>query len=276
MSAFTVGGNIGFGLAPTIGAIYFAWFGLERFYFASVPGLVFAAAIYYVLRQGNNQLLVHHVSATRDQPRKGNPTALALLTGTVMARTAVQIAIGTFLAFLLRERMPESGTGAAGLALSAFWLGNAIAGPVGGYLSDLCCRKNVMIGSLAVAPFVLFISLQLPGYWLVAGLSLGSFILAMPHPANVVMAQEYMPKNAGMAASMITGVAWGLGQFVAWPLGALAERTSLGFALGAACWLPLIGIFFVIPLPDPRGDQVEADQTMPDFASSVSKTDLTG
>ena len=51
-----------------------------------------------------------------------------------------------------------------------------------------------------------------PGAWWVSGmvsvvalLAFGAFLLMLPHPGNVVMAQEFMPRSAGIAASMITG-----------------------------------------------------------------------
>ena len=43
----------------------------------------------------------------------------------------------------------------------------------------------------------------------------------LPHPANVVMAGS-MPRSAGIAASMITGFAWGSSSS-ARPLGVAAE-----------------------------------------------------
>jgi FSR family fosmidomycin resistance protein-like MFS transporter len=252
ISGFTVGGNIGFGVAPLLGAMYFAWFGLERFYLASIPGVVFAALLLCVTRRPSNRLLTDGEPSPAVTARDHRPGALALLTATVTVRAAVQIAVGTFLAFLLRERWPGSGTTAAGVSLAVFLLANAVSGPVGGHLTDRFGRRSVMIASLAAAPFVFSLALELSGYWLIAGLALGGFVLMLPHPANVVMAQEYLPARTGMAASMITGLAWGVGQFFCWPLGAVAERVGVGLALHLVCWLPLLGILLVLPLRDLR------------------------
>jgi FSR family fosmidomycin resistance protein-like MFS transporter len=245
MSAFTIGGNLGFGIAPLLGSWYFRWFGLERFYLASIPGVVFAALMMTLLRFPERQSAAGSGAARLDHARTGNPYALALLTGTVVVRSAVLIAISTFLAFLLRDRLPGSGETEAGIAVSVFLLANALSGFVGGYLTDRFGRSGIMLGSLAVAPLLLTLALQLPGFWIVGGLALGGFVLMLPHPANVIMAQEYMPGNAGVAASMITGLAWGVGQFLCWPLGALAEHVGLEPALCLIFWLPWLG---VIPL----------------------------
>jgi len=256
MSAFTVGGNIGFGVAPLLGAIYYKFFGLERFYLAAVPGLAFALWMLLMLRRPENRLLDRHPSQDSNGNRNGDPVALALLTGTVAVRAGVQIATSTFIAFLLRERMTDPGapgldeTDAAGIALAIYLLATAVSGPIGGHLADRFGRRAVMLVSLAAAPFVFHAALQLSGWPMVVALAAGGFVLMLPHPANVVMAAEYLPRSAGVAASMITGLAWAIGQFLSWPLGALAERIGVESALGWIYWLPLVGIVMVLPLRD--------------------------
>jgi FSR family fosmidomycin resistance protein-like MFS transporter len=304
MSTFTVGGNIGFGLAPLLGALYFKCFGLERFYLAALPGLVFAAVMFWLLRRPGNDLLTPLRHGRHENDRRGNYVALALLTGTVSVRAAAQIATSTFLPFLLRERIsggpfaetdlaglslalfllanavsgpigghtstfppfllrerisggPFSETDLAGLSLALFLLANAVSGPIGGHLSDRIGRKTVMLISLAAAPFVFSFALMLPGYWMVIGLAAAGFVLMLPHPANVVMAQEYAPANVAVAASMITGLAWSIGQLMSWPLGAMAERIGVASALHTIYWLPLAGVLLTLPLHDPRPKQVD-------------------
>ncbi len=249
MSAFTVGGNIGFGFAPLLGACYTAWFGLERFYLAALPAVLFAArmlTVYDGPRTGGRGKSAPH-------PRGGRPqlAALAALTATVVVRTGVQMGMITFLPFLVRERFP-SGEQAAmkSIAVSVFLLASALSGPLGGYLSDRFGRKRVMALSFALAPWPLALAFGQSGHAMLALLALGSALLMLPHPGNVVMAQEFLPRAAGIGASMITGLAAGLGQLLALPLGACAERFGLSATLTALCFLPLIGILLVIPIPE--------------------------
>jgi MFS transporter, FSR family, fosmidomycin resistance protein len=67
-----------------------------------------------------------------------------------------------------------------------------------------------------------------------------------------VMAQDLMPRSAGIAASMITGLAFGLGQILALPLGEIAEVTGLHAALMGLCLVPLLGVPLVPRIPDRR------------------------
>jgi FSR family fosmidomycin resistance protein-like MFS transporter len=114
-----------------------------------------------------------------------------------------------------------------------------------------------MLGTFLLAPWPLWIAFHVPGYGCLAGLALGGFLLTMPHPANVVMAQELMPHRAGVASSMITGLAWGVAQVLALPLGGLADRVGVPLTLQFLSLLPLLGIALTLPIPE-RGHQPSA------------------
>ncbi|MFN3650508.1 MAG: MFS transporter [Armatimonadota bacterium] len=250
MSAFTVGGNVGFGLAPIMGQFFVATFGPERLYLASLPALLFAAAMaysFYTRGYGDGRPVARAVSPAAGP---GNPRALAALTGTVVIRSAVQIGIITFLPFLVESLYPqEDWTTAKSLSVSAFLLASAAAGPLGGLLADRFGRKRLMLWSFLAAPWPMLLAFQVPGGALIALLAVGAFILMLPHPGNVVLAQELMPRSAGIAASMITGLAWGLAHIAAWPLGWIAEQSGVGLTLQGLCLVPLLGAPLVFPIP---------------------------
>jgi MFS transporter, FSR family, fosmidomycin resistance protein len=251
MSAFTVGGNIGFGLAPLLGVLYVGWFGLRHLYLAAVPAALFAVVMLSAFYRGPGMAAAAFDRKAAAVAGKGNPLALAALTGTVVVRSAVQIGMTTFLPFLVQERFPVAARdGMKSVAVSAFLLASAFAGPLGGHLSDRFGRKNLMFWSFILAPWPLLLAFQQPGAGLVALLALGAFILMLPHPGNVVMAQEFMPKSAGIAASLITGLAWGIAQILALPLGKIADLTSIPAALTGLCFLPLLGLLLLAPIPD--------------------------
>jgi FSR family fosmidomycin resistance protein-like MFS transporter len=251
MSAFTVGGNIGFGLAPLLGGLYVFWFGLNHLYFAAAPAAVFAGIMGVAFYSGPGFRPVARKGGPAAVAGKGNPVALAALTATVVVRSAVQIGMTTFLPFLVEARFPPAQHAAMKSgAVSAFLLASAFAGPLGGHLSDRIGRKRLMVWSFLIAPWPLLLAFTQPGPAMLALMALGAFILMLPHPGNVVMAQEFMPRSAGIGASMITGFAWGVAQILALPLGKIAEATSLSTALSGLCLLPLLGVFLVAPIPE--------------------------
>jgi FSR family fosmidomycin resistance protein-like MFS transporter len=257
MSAFTVGGNIGFGLAPLLGGLYVAWFGLERLYLAAGPAVLFSVVMFLSFRRAPPvPPLVLPEPPERKKPGAagGHPAALAALTGTVVVRSAVQIGMATFLPFLVEQRFPTAQQEAMkATAVSAFLLASAASGPLGGLLSDRYGRRRLMMASFAIAPWPMLAGLTQHGWSLLVLLAAGAFLLMLPHPGNVVQAQELMPRSAGIAASLITGLAWGLAQLLAPAVGWLAEATSVSAALALLCLLPLLGTPLVLAIPERVG-----------------------
>jgi FSR family fosmidomycin resistance protein-like MFS transporter len=304
MAGFTVGGSIGFGLAPLLGALGLRLFGLERFYWMALPGLLFAFVLSRTFaragaegltsppappRSGEGCLSAIRPAARRDvsPPQDGDrdgklplpasgrglggevhsrpclrgeakssaAAALAFLTASVMVRAAVQIGIITFLPFYL-TRYGFAGmqhATAQAMAASLFLLANAVGGPLGGHLSDRLGRRRVMAATFLLAPWPLWLAFHTPGYGCLIGLVIGGFLLTMPHPSNVVMAQELMPQRAGVAASLITGLAWGLAQVLALPLGSMADHFGVAPTLQVLSLLPLLGVLFTLPIPETAG-----------------------
>jgi FSR family fosmidomycin resistance protein-like MFS transporter len=254
MSAFTVGGNIGFGLAPIMGGLYVEWFGLEHLYFAALPALVFAVVMGLAFYSGPGLPAAVRKGTTQAREGRSQPLALAALTATVVVRSVVQIGITTFLPFLIQQRFPQQAHGSlASVSVSAFLLASAFAGPLGGHLSDRFGRRRLMVWTFLLAPLPLYLGMQQAGLALIPLLAFGAFVLMLPHPGNVVMAQEFMPRSAGIAASLITGLAWGLAQVLVLPLGGLADRVGLAPALTGLCFVPLLGVALVLPIPGELG-----------------------
>lgn len=252
MSAFTVGGNIGFGLAPLLGLLYARWFGLPHFYLAAIPavifGLVMARSFY---RQGG--ICPREAARAAAPAGERNLPALAALTATVMIRSAVQIGLMQLLPFVVALSRPgEDGDWLRGGSVSALLLAGAASGIIGGRLSDRFGRRRLMGWSLALAPWPLLWALHRSGWEMAVGLSIGSFLLMLSHPSNVIMSQEYLPGREGTAASMITGLAWGLAHLAMPLLGLAAEHVGALSALQWLVLLPLAGLGLIACIPADR------------------------
>ncbi len=253
MGVFSVGGNVGFGLAPLLGGFYLVRLGLDRLYLSAMPALVFAGIMTLVFYSRIHDQCVGKLRQSGLSKIEGDSsrTAFVALAATVVIRSTVQIGLMTFLPFLIQQRFPVSQqVEIQSLAVSALLLSGAFAAPIGGHLSDRFGRRPLIFWSFCLAPWPLLIACHLPAVNLLVLLAMGGLILMLPHPGTVVMAQELMPQRSGIAVSLITGVAWGIAQILVLPLGKVAELTSLSAALSGLCLLPVLGVFLVLLVPE--------------------------
>ena len=253
MSVFTVGGNIGFGLAPILGGAYLLYFGVDRFYLSAIPAFVFGLsmlAIYY--RRSYFGGPTDSAAGGRPGPAaRPNRRALTFLTLAVVVRSATHQGLVTFLPFLVVERMGLAESGRARIiVVTTLLLATAVSGPLGGHLADRFGRRKLMLWCFTLAPWPLLAALLGPQEALLPLLAVGGLILMMPHPSNVVMAQEFLPNNAGIGASMITGFGWGLALLVMKPLGDFADSNTMQTALAWLCLVPLLGILLTLGIPE--------------------------
>jgi FSR family fosmidomycin resistance protein-like MFS transporter len=122
---------------------------------------------------------------------------------------------------------------------------------LGGPLTDRFGAKVVIWGSiLGVLPFTLLLPhLGLVGT-VIDSVAIG-LVISSAFSAIVVYAQELTPGNVGAVAGLFFGLSFGLGGIGAALLGALADRTSLGFVYQVCAFLPAIGLLGAL-LPNPR------------------------
>jgi FSR family fosmidomycin resistance protein-like MFS transporter len=69
---------------------------------------------------------------------------------------------------------------------------------------------------------------------------------------SVVLAQAYLPRNAGMASGLIVGFASGTGALAVTLLGFLADSYGVTVALWISALMPLAGFAASRALPAPR------------------------
>jgi FSR family fosmidomycin resistance protein-like MFS transporter len=123
---------------------------------------------------------------------------------------------------------------------------------IGGYLADrLGARKVVALSLFFFAPAIgLFLLIPMPAsliFALLAGL-FGEASL----PVTLVMAQELLPRNVGMASGLILGLAFVAGGIGVSITGLVADQYGLYFALMTLTVLPLVAALLCLRLPTVR------------------------
>jgi MFS transporter, FSR family, fosmidomycin resistance protein len=245
MAAFSIGGNIGFGLGPVVATPLVVWLGLRGGLLLALPGLVAAAALVVAtpfLRSFAPSGEKRIEAAGEDRPR-----ALALLLGIIAFRSISWFGLITFVPLweVSLGHSKAHGSHLLALMLLAGGLGTIVAGPA----ADRLGMRRVLLASVVVMPPLIV------GFVAVGG-AVGAVCLAGVGIAVVgtfgvtmVMAQEYLPRRIGMASGLSIGLSIGLGGVGAVLLGAVADSVDLRAALYTAAALPLAALALGLVLP---------------------------
>jgi len=255
IALFIFGGTMALGGTP----LWVSWIGsgpgLQYLPLVAIPGFLFLLLIIKVVPLDNPHVAHGSISMMDSLRHAGWP--LITITAVVILRSVSGLGIGTFIAFLGRER----GLSAleAGAALSAYNTAGVVGSLVFGYLADRFQPKLLTWTTiLAACPLLLgYIYLEGPASYVL--LTIGGGLLLSSNSILVAMAQELAPRNAALASSLPLGFSWGLASLTLGPLGYLAERIGLENMLTYVALLPLVtaGLAMLLPVIKPAVVEVE-------------------
>ena len=248
MSLFSIGGNLGYALGPTIATPLVLVFGLEGGLFLALPCLVVAFLLLrlapflgsFAPERGQREQI--------DEPDRIG--ALLILLGVVACRSVAWFGLITFIPLweVTLGHSKAHGNHLLSLMLLAGGVGTLAAGP----LADRFGRRPVLlVSTAATAPLILVFVLVggIPGAIALAGVGIsviGTFGVTM------VMSQEYLPRHIGMASGLSIGLSIGLGGVGAIALGAVADSLDLRTALYVAAAAAALGFALTAVLPSSR------------------------
>jgi FSR family fosmidomycin resistance protein-like MFS transporter len=247
MSFFSIGGNLGFALGPTVATPLVLALGLAGGLLLAVPGLIVAVVLLALIP------FLGSFAPERRQVESGQrdrPAALLLLLGVIAFRSVSWFGLITFVP-LWEVSLGHSKSQGSHL-LSLMLLAGGIGTLAAGQLADRFGRRPVLIASTAAtAPLILIFVIVggVPGAIALAGVGIsviGTFGVTM------VMSQEYLPRHIGMASGLSIGLSIGLGGVGAVALGAVADSIDLRAALYGAAASALVALALSAFLPSSR------------------------
>jgi MFS transporter, FSR family, fosmidomycin resistance protein len=248
MSLFSIGGNLGYALGPAIATPLVLAFGLSGGLLLAVPCLAVAALLVAAARYlaGFAPTDETNPGATGDN----RPGALALLLGVIALRSVAWFGLVTFVP-LWEVSLGHSkayGNQLLTLMLLAGGLGTLAAGP----LADRVGRRPVLIASIAATAPLTLVFITVDGTVGAAALALVGACVVGTFGVTMVMSQEYLPRQIGMASGLSIGMSIGLGGIAAVALGALADTVDLRASLYVCAAVPLAAVALAAFLPSPR------------------------
>ena len=246
MSLFSVGGNLGYGLGALVVTPIIVWLGLRGGLLLAVPALAVAA-----LLLASTRYLLSFVpegeSAGGSRAGENDVRSLAILLAVITFRSLAWFGLITFVP--LYEVSLGHSESYGNYVFAGMLLVGAIGTLAAGPLADRLGLRTVLRGSFVVStPLILVFLLVggIPGAIALAGVGaaiVGTFAVTM------VMAQEYLPRNIGLASGLSIGFAIGLGGVAAVVLGAIADSIDLRTSLFVSAAAPLVALALTALLP---------------------------
>lgn len=246
MSIFVTAGTLGLTVGPLVAVAIAGAVGLERLWYAALPGVVVTA----LTLAGFTRLPVAAVRASA-RPRWTElahvARPLALIYGCTVFRTMVSYGFQVFVPIMLHREGASVRTG--GVVIAAFLAGGGVGGLVGGWAAERWSPRTVLIASFALGWPMYAAFVWLRGPLAVAALVLGQLALQLSLPVNVLMGQALSPRHASTIASLLMGAAWGMGQLLAAPTGVLGDAIGLRSALLVLTTIMALGLACAWALP---------------------------
>jgi FSR family fosmidomycin resistance protein-like MFS transporter len=260
MSLFSIGGNVGFALGAVVATPLVLALGLSGGLLLAVPGLVVAAVLLALV-----PYLRGFAPESQAEARKGvgenRSGPLALLLAVISVRSIAWYGLITFVPLWELHLGHSKGEASRLLALMliAGGVGTIVAGPV----ADRLGRRPVLLASIAATPPLILVFIMVGGIPGAVALALVGICVIGTFGVTMVMSQEFMPRNLGMASGLAIGLSVAPGGALAVALGALADSVDLRTALLAIAAVPVLAVVLTAFLPSDHPPRLAAEPLKP-------------
>lgn len=267
MSIFSVGGNLGFAAGPVLATFFFSLAGLHGSVGFLVLNSIMAVMLWLSLARitaapgGTGLISAGQIKPNADpilppaqdtkSVGKGIPwyvLPVALLVTVVIMRSFVHFGLVTFLPQYYVHYLQHSEQYAAAIT-SVFLFAGVFGTLVGGPAADRWGLKNVIVTSMASLVPLLYLFVHLEGIWTTVIVALMGFAIISTFAVTVVLGQEMMPGNVGLASGLMLGFGIGMGGVGATLLGWVADHWGLPAVFETMILFPVIGLVLALLLP---------------------------
>ena len=244
MSIYVTGGTLGVASGPLVGALITWALGIEGTIFMILPGLAISALM---LRQGRS-ISDRVPRRVRGAAIAAAPVPLAMMSvvvGMMMLRAWTIVGVQTFIPTWYKDLGYDKLTQSA--MVTTLLICTALGTAGFGSMADRYGRRAPLIVSAGLSVPTILLFAQFPGPWGFVTVALMGFLAASTLPLLLVIAQELMTGQMGLASGLIMGLGFAMSALgmpitgrVADELGlqdAMRFQALLGAATFALAWL---------------------------------------
>jgi MFS transporter, FSR family, fosmidomycin resistance protein len=250
-SIYTIGGNLGAGLGPIVATLLLAMSGMKGIIWLIIPNMLVAVLIMYQLPV-LSQLGRERESQCRQIERKsvGSSTwsIVTILVLICTIRSIIYTCVTTFIPLYMMNDLGESRF-LTGLCLSGFLLTGVLGSAIAGPLADRWGRNKILFFSFLVAIPPLLLLPYTKGILSLIMACWSGFAIIASFGITVVIAQELIPGQVGLASGLILGFASAVAALGVLMFGAIADARGVGFVLKLVSILPVIPLALTFALP---------------------------
>ena len=241
MAVFSVGGNAGMALGPLAASLVIRYFGFDY-----LPLMLVFPMIFLVLLTRSWSSLAQTqprsvATVSQASPSRAAYVSVTLTVAAVVMRSWIVAGLMAYIPFYYID-FEKGDPLYAGTLVSVFLLGGVIGTLVGSPLADRWGHNRFLILSLALTSLLLPLIFVTHGLMLFVTLGAVGMALISSFTVTMVMGQELLPNNLGIASGLMAGFAIGTGGIGVTLLGVVADHFGVPAALQSIMLLPVIGL----------------------------------
>jgi FSR family fosmidomycin resistance protein-like MFS transporter len=254
MSFFQVGGNLGMALGPLFITYAIALAGLSGTLFYLLLGIPMLSLLLLFLKE----LTLPVRSEKSDLSDKRDPStpageskgwgSMSLLVFAVSMRSWAHMGLITFVPFYYIHILKGDAI-TAGRLVFVFLIGGVAGTLIGAAIADKIGHKYYLCLSMILSVPLLFLFLQVRGFWVFIILFLVGLLLISSFSVTIVMGQMILRNRLGMASGLTMGFVIGMGGVGAGLLGIVADSWGVMTVLKLIAYMPAVGFIPALMIP---------------------------
>jgi len=254
MSIFNVGGTFAFAVGPIVIATIVRYLGLKGAVYSMLIGIPLMAVLFITVPKPEGESLTSHSFIGSLQEALGSAwKGIVIIWAVMVLRAFVSQAWLTFTPVLFARA--GYSLISVGFIVSLFTLAGTLSGLLAGHLADRHGYKPIFYTSSFFTAPMLMLSIHLGGNWVYPAAFFTGFFSLATLPLGVALGQEIAPKGKSIVASLMMGLALGVGGVMSPAVGKLADLYTLKAVLSWLPVVPLISLFLIHRLPDRHAGQ---------------------